>query len=387
MARICVYLIRYFSICSLTLLCSIEAFAQVEQNSLTKNSVATPPTSWAKGFAPDIGVNALLLYQNANRGNSAYTKDRNGLGLQEAEVQFSSDVDPYWRLVSTFSLHQEVSVDSTTTPLTRTAKYVFEPEELFAESLELPLVTLRVGKFKAAFGKHNLLHTHAFAFVDAPLENKVLLGDEGLNDVGISAATLIPLPWFSELTLQGFSGQGEGLDYFHSPSANSNIGLTHLRNLWDLSDDLTIELGISAATGQNATTSPTNLYGADLTLKWRGSKSRAIIWSSEIIQRDQNLATREKGKGLASWIQYQFSQRWWAQLRGEVLGIEGQDPAATSVLPESQRKQSALIGFVPSEFSGLRLQYDRLSDGRATEEQKISLQFNYSIGAHPAHAY
>lgn len=337
--------------------------------------------SRGNSFNPDIGVNALFLYENSNRGEDAGAAQRNGLGLQEAEIQFTSDVDPYWRFVSTFSLHQEV--DDSSTPAER--EYVFEAEEAFAETIALPRLTFRIGKFKTAMGKQNQIHTHALAFIDNPLQNTVLLGDEGLNDLGVSVAGLLPTPWFSELTLQGLSGQGEGLDYFQPATSNSYVGLLHWKNLIDLTDDLTSEIGASAASGKNQAASSTQLYGADITFKWRATAEQALIWSTELLRRDYNQATSEVGQGFASWVQVQFTRRWWAQARAEYLEIK--DPADTTTAAPYQRKQSALIAFVPSEFSGLRLQYDHLNDSGPKDEHKVMLQFNYSIGAHPAHAY
>ncbi len=337
--------------------------------------------SRGNSFNPDIGVNALFLYQNSNRGRDAGSVDRNGLGLQEAELQFTSDVDPYWRFVGTLSLHQEV--DDSTTPVER--EYVLEAEEAFAETIALPVVTLRVGKFKAALGKQNQIHTHALAFVDFPLQNTVLLGEEGLNDLGISGAALLPTPWFSELTLQGLSGQGEGLEYFQPTTANSFVGLAHWKNLIDLSDDLTSELGLSAVTGKNQSASSTQFYGADLTFKWRATANQALIWSTEYLQRDLNADTHEVGQGVSTWVQLQFDRRWWVQARSEYLQIN--DPSTSTTAATHQRKQSALLAFVPSEFSGIRLQYDHLNDSGPKDEHKILLQYNASIGAHPAHAY
>ncbi len=335
--------------------------------------------------------NSLFLYQNSSRGNGVNKIDRNGMSLQEAELQFSSDVDSYWRFSSIFSMHQEVElVDddaNALTPDVREEEYVFEPEELFAESLSLPHVTIKAGKFKAAFGRHNTLHTHAFPFIDAPLANQILLGSEGLNDVGLSLAGLLPTSWFSEITIQSLSGQSEGLDYFAGSSANDTVSLLHWKNLWDLSEESTIELGGSGATGRNSASLTTQLFGADLTFKWRGSRSKAVIWSTEYLSRELNDVTRERGQGFASWIQYQFDQRWWAQIRGEHLEMKNQDPGNPDPIAGQQRKQSVLIGFIPSEFSGLRLQYDHLDDGAKKAEQKLMLQFNYSIGAHPAHLY
>lgn len=372
---------------------SSVSFAQNQTQPQPQDEISQPAptyrtqTSRGNTFNPDIGINALFLYQNSNRGEASATEERNGFSVQEAELQFSADVDPYWRFASTFSLHQEFDAG------TGEREYVFEPEEIFAESLSLPAITARVGKFKAAFGKHNLLHTHAFPFIDAPLSNQALLGDEGLNDVGVSVAALMPLPWFSEVTAQGLSGQGEGVGYFAAPTSNSVVGLAKFKNLWDLSSDLTFEFGLSGATGKNSDSRATDIYGADTTFKWRpdGSKTKALIWTVEGIKRDLDRAGyNEKGRGLATWLQYQFGPRWWVQARAEYLDLKDQDPALIAsgdALPDFARKQSALIGFIPSEFSALRLQYDHLNDGAEKDEDRVLLQFNYSIGAHPAHAY
>jgi len=323
---------------------------------------------------PDLSVNALFLYKNSNRGYDPNTENRNGLTVQEAEMQFASDVDPYWRFVGTFSMSQTADEGQLAqTPSRYSPKWVFEPEEVYAESLDFNVFTLKVGKFKAAMGKHNQLHTHAFPFIDAPLQNTTLLGDEGLNDVGASLAVLFPLPWFSELSVQGFSGQSADDSYFQSADTSGYVGLMHLKNLWDLSDQLTAEFGLSAATGENSLASSTNLYGADLTFKWRQSLERAFIWATEYLHRDLGA---ERASGIASWVQFQPSRRWWIEARGEYL-----DSGA------GQRKQSALVAFDASEFSEVRVQYDHLNDSQAKDEHRALLQFNYTIGAHPAHAY
>ncbi len=379
-------MLRFLTASVLALIASTTAHAQVSESTGSESAI-TARASRGKGFNPDLGVNALMLYRNSNRGNDSASLEPNGVSLQEAEIQVTSDVDPYWRLVGTFSLHSEVSIDTTTTPPTRSSQWVFEPEEAFAESLDLPIVNLRVGKFKAAVGKHNQLHTHAFPFIDAPLQNSVLLGDEGLNDVGASVAVLAPVPWFSELSLQALSGQGEGLDYFQARSANAPVYVARFRNLWDLNDDLTAEIGLSAATGENAFARTTNVFEGDLTFKWRKNAAKALIWSTELLRRNLNASTDEVGQGFASWVQWQLAQRWWLQARAERLTFENQDPTANAAPSASQTKQSLLAGYIPTEFSGVRLQYDHLTDGAVPEEHKISLQLNFSIGAHPAHAY
>lgn len=329
---------------------------------------------------PLIGANLLGIY----RRGTGISDDRtdvphNGFSFQEGEVTFSADVDAYLRAVLTLAVVQEGGG----------TEYVVEPEEAFIETREIPHITVKAGKFKMALGKHNLLHTHAFPFVDAPLIHQSLVGDEGLNEEGVSAAALLPLPWYSEVVLQGFDAGND--DLFSSPRSGSQAGLAGIRNLWELTENTTAEIGISGAMGPNEFKRNASVFAADFTLKWRHSelgKYRTLVWSTEYLHgRRPGLAdgagdSIETLGGLVSWIQYQFSQRWWVQGRYEYVGLPHSD--AISVVD----RQSGLIGFFPSPFSGIRLQYD-LTNDRGTDErdQTVSLQYNIAIGAHPAHSY
>ena len=76
-------------------------------------------------------------------------------------------------------------------------------------------------------------------------------------------------------------------------------------------------------------------------------------------------------------------------MRDEYLQVRNHQPFA-GVYDDTtpfQRKQSLLLAYVPSEFSALRLQYDHRNNGMRADEHKILLQLNFTIGAHPAHAY
>ena len=327
-------------------------------------------TATSKALNPDISTNFLGLYKFTNRD-----ADDAGPTLQEVETQFTADVDPYLRAVALLSLAREGG------------EFKIEPEEVYTETLSIPGVTFRAGKFKAALGRHNRLHSHAFPFIDAPLIHQTLLGGEGLNEVGGSAAVLMPFPWFSEVTLQGLQSDNEGL--FKSGSRYAVVPVAHLKNLWDLSDASTVELGFSGAGGRNQWGETTSILGADLTYKWRptqGGKYTSFVWSTEFLSGNRAGRPSDDGSppalgGIASWVQYQFAERWWAQTRAEYMGPPLADDSVI------QRKYSALLAFLPSEFSGLRLQYSLMDDGSDKMEHMVQLQLNVSIGAHPAHAY
>lgn len=336
----------------------------------------------AKALNPDISVNFLgLLQRGTGLSDDRTNPNHNGISLQELELHFTTDVDPYFRAVALIAADQE---DGTT-------EFGIDPEEVFLETISLPRVTVKAGKFYGAFGKHNILHRHAFPFIDAPLVHQRILGEEALNDAGVSGSFLVPTSWYSEIIVQAMNGGNESL--YGSPKSGDLAGLLRLKNLWDLSDDLTLEFGVSGTQGKNSLAATSSAFGSDLTFKWRpasGGKYRSVAWSTEYIQGRDFVSSDptgaalaiEKLGGIASWIQYQFAERWWIQARIEYLGLPKSD-----LLP-SQQKQSALLAFLPSEFSGFRLQYDHLSDGpRGKDDHTVALQYNVSIGAHPAHTY
>lgn len=346
--------------------------------------------------SPNVSANALFLYRNSNfhKYDTDITnpdQERNGFNLQEAELQFYSDVDPYTRLSLLLSIHSEYETDG----ITAKENWTIEPEEAFAESNALPNVTFKLGKFKASMGKHNQLHTHAYPFIESPLINQKLLGDEGLNDVGASAAIFLPTPWFSELTLQYLRGEGEN-EQFNSPTPGDAVGLAHWKNLIDLNDDLTMEMGGSYAQGNNSFHKNTSLLGADLTFKWRpseGGRYKSLIWSTEYLARTQSQSgvPNEKGSGFTSWLQYQFAERWAALYRYDDLVIK--NTFDTTNLPnDTWTRHSLALVYMPSEFSSFKVEYDQRDGGTVnasneTTEKAMFLQANFTIGAHPAHSY
>ena len=346
--------------------------------------------------SPSVSANALFLYRNSNFHKedtdvSNPDQDRNGFNLREAELQFYSDVDPFTRMSLLLSIHPELEVSGGAVE----EKWLIEPEEGFVESNAVSNVTLKIGKFKAAMGKHNILHTHVYPFVNAPLANVNLLGGEGLNDVGVSAAVLLPTPWFSEVTLQFLRGEGENAE-FNSPTPGDGVGLVHWKNLFDLSDALTVEVGASLGQGANALAGSTSLSGVDLTFKWRptaGGKYQSLLWATEYLGRTQSQPgiTDETGKGIAGWFQYQFAEQWAVLYRYDNLTVENSfDPV--NLPTDSTTRSSGGLVYAPSEFSSYKLEFNQRSGGvisatGETTEKTIYLQANFTIGAHPSHSY
>lgn len=297
-----------------------------------------------------------------------------GIAIQEVEVRASAIVDPFFRAdVSIAGNADEIGF-----------------EEAYLTTLELPRVTLRVGQMLATVGRHNVLHTHAFPFITAPLPWRALLGPEGLRDPGVSADVLLPLPFYAELTGQVFSGEWAAFDGSadapdqRRPSDFAYVG--HAKTLFDLSDSTTLELGTSYVGGRNGFGEMTNVIAGDVTLKWKpidAERYSGFDWTTEYVwvERDGAPIDHRRGGGYTA-VRYQFGQQWWLQARGALLGLpDGSD--------DQTLRGEALLAFVPSEFSALRVQYavERANHGDTDTIHELFAQAVFSIGPHPAHAY
>ena len=347
---------------------------------------STSKAATAKGivntFNPAISVNALFGGGYSSRPETTRQLTNpdfhNGFNFQEAEFQFTADVDPYWK--ANFILAVDRAGNT-------------EIEEGYVTSEQLPYdllprgTGLKLGKFFAGFGKHNLLHAHQFPFIDRPLINQTAFGDEGLKEPGLGLSYLLPTSWFSELTFQGFAGENESLFRADEESKRRGAYLGHWKNFFDVSDSTTLELGNSYIAGRNSDAGHrlSQAIGVDLTMKWRPLRQateKGLVWQNEYIyfSRDRDRDPASRGGGFYSSLQYQFARNWWIQGRYDLLGVPKLDDGR-------KNRWTTLLALVPSEFSALRLQHSYTTQTRGKSVNEILLQMNFTIGAHPAHQY
>jgi hypothetical protein len=210
---------------------------------------------------------------------------------------------------------------------------------------------------------------------------------------GGSVAKLIPLPGdlFSELTLQVFRGDSDGLFVVSKRSDLAYNG--HYRVFADISDSTNLDLGLSYGLGPNGTSqdATTTLQALDATLRWKPLRQgtyRSATIRGELVRshRDQpggaNTATGWFVSG-----EYQLAKRWFVGVRGE---------ASENALDARIRDtgEAATLTFWPSEFSQLRGELRRrryggpnaVSTGAYTANE-ILLQLQFAIGAHGAHPF
>ncbi|HYK43181.1 MAG TPA: hypothetical protein VE007_12395 [Thermoanaerobaculia bacterium] len=297
------------------------------------------------------------------------------LSLRESELGLQAIVDPYARADFFLSFNGS-NVDV---------------EEGYLTFTSLPAKFLaKVGRMRVQFGKINTLHLHVLPWPDEPLPIVNLLGgEEGWIGDGVSVSHLLPMPadLFSELTLQVFRGESEGL--FHAPHRSDLAYNAHYRAYGDISESSNLELGFSYGYGPNAEstqdlTRHTRLEAIDATFRWkplqqglyRSASLRGELYRS---RRDQ-LDGRQTARGWFVSGEYQLAKRWYAGAR-----VESSDRADDG--SKRDTGQAVLLTFWPSEFSQLRGELRRRRYAGGINATEALLQLQFAIGAHGAHPF
>lgn len=308
-----------------------------------------------------------------------------GFNLQSLELAVGSTVDPFFRFDANLVFSQ----------------FGVEVEEAYATTLALPAsLQARGGQFLTRFGRANPTHVHQWHFVDQPLVIGKLMGSEGNRGLGAELSWLAPLPWFLEIVGSATNADGEccarsyfGADDIGVRSPFDLVGTLALKQFFPLGDDLSLLAGLSAQTGPNPTgnLNRTNLYGADLVLRYRPLDA-PTRWSLSL-EVEAMLRTRQvpfevltDGGGYAQLV-WQIDPTWETAARYElVTGVEGDplDPEWTKL----RHRGAAQLTYYPSHFSRLRLQ--TTVDVPTWQEEPIFAviaAFEVVVGAHGAHAY
>ena len=327
------------------------------------------PVAGAAKLLPDIsliGTFAGAYFSTDPAGDQGHDPAATGFNLQEIEVAFQSNIDPYLRADIFLGFHEDG----------------VELEEGFATTLGLIKgLQLRAGKFFIPIGRQNVKHLEQWHFVDNTLVNKYFLGVEALSEIGIEAAYVFPLPFYFQA--QASFSNGENATSFGGARKEDFLYQGRLTTSFDLSQVTTLLFGGSAATGSNDSGSgnQTNIFGGDILLKYKPGARTSLTWQSEAMYRQRQVpAANFKDGGFYSYVDLQFAKRWHAGARFDMVGLPDD-----SVVPEW--RLTPALTFDPTEFSRLRLQYeyDKVENANAVHAAFLQLVFN--MGPHGAHAF
>ncbi|MFQ5709890.1 MAG: hypothetical protein ACE5HO_20740 [bacterium] len=348
-----------------------------------------PTYSARKSLFQSMNPNISVIGTILGTATSLEPVERNvNLLFQEAEFSFQAAVDPYAKADLFISFGKDFEEPLVPVPVAAEGDggLSSEIEEGFVTLLSLPFSTqLKAGKFRSKFGKINETHPHAYNFINLPIVFTNFFGPEGLNDEGVSISWLTPnSAFFQELTVQVTSGPLDN-NSFGRATDNHLLYLVHFKNLFDLNDNTTMELGLTGLTGpHNSEGQVTKIFGADLTFKWkplRFNRYKSFEWMSEFLVSKRNGDQKDVTSfGLYSFFRYQLAKRWFAAAMYDY-----------SEFPEfsnfHHQAFSGILQYFTTEFQKFELQY-RINEGDFFDTfSDFRIRAVFVIGAHGAHQY
>ena len=299
-------------------------------------------------------------------------------------------------------------------------------EEAFIQTTALGNgFTLQAGRFYSAMGYLNEQHEHAWDFADAPLIYRGLFGDQ-YSDDGLQFVYIAPTDIFLQFGAEAFSGKSYPSSGEHSgvgawtifTSLGGDIGIEHSWQFglssWQASD---VDARSSAEHMHDGASSETPLFSGsseinalDFVYKWaaNGNPQRQHFkFQFEYFERKENGIVsllnsgppeeltyyRGTQSGWYTQLIYQFIPHWRSGLRYDNLSSDnwGEDADVISeaglddegISPE---RYSVMLEWLPSEYSRVRLQYNR-DDSYMESDNQVFVQYTVSLGSHGAHQY
>ena len=349
-----------------------------------------------QSFSEDEGdIAGFAIGEEGERG-------KEGLGIDETELNFSASVDDKFRGSATIALHEHEGETEV------------EVEEAFVATTALPAgLEVKAGRFFSELGYLNSHHAHADDFADRPLPNRAFL-DNNYGDDGVQVSAVLPTDIYTEIG----GGVFRGDDFPGGGADGADIGAwtAYGRVGGDVGDNTSWRLGLSTLQVDGAERSAnedevvfdgdSGLYIADARMVYAPTGNNAeqeVILQGEYFYRDEDgtyddmdagtgpVAYDDHQSGWYAQSVYKFLPQWRvgarysqlyagdvpAGLAGSALDDGGHDPWAAS----------AMLDWTNSEFSRVRVQYNREELADDQEDNQFILQYVMSLGAHGAHSY
>ena len=403
----------------------------------TATQAATQASSrpQAENNALNPGISAILngVYSNLKRDPNTFRINgfvptmgevgpgRRGLSLGESELGFVANIDHNFR----GTLIASISPDNNGISV----------EEANIQILGLSNgFTIKAGRFFSSVGYQNQIHAHAWDFTDAPLANKVFLGNQ-LGDDGIQLKWVAPTNLYWDVGLE----VGRGRSFPAGPDGGRNKNGFGSRNLsshvgGDVGSSTAWQAGFSylgtspqnrvygdgdstGAAVTNGFSGRSRLLVLDGVLKWapnnnpvytnfklqgeyfRRSEDGGLTYDTQAVSRGTRTGSyRSTQSGWYEQGVYQFIPEWRIGYRYDRLnaGTTSIGLINTGVLTAadfpilggySPKRNTLMLDWSSSEFSRVRLQLARDYSRMGFTDNQIFLQYIVSMGAHGAHKF
>ncbi len=373
---------------------------------------AVPTLACAAGsnaFNPDIALVLSGTYASFQHDPADYAipgfplagetgPGERGFALGESELAMSANIDPDWYGMLTFSMGGDGST---------------AVENAFVQTTSLGNgLTAKAGRFFSGIGYLNEQHAHTWDFVDSPLPYRAFLGNQ-LGDDGVQLRWVAPTDLYTEFGAEALRGDA----FPAGGSANDGRGTwtayVHVGD--DVGDSGSWRAGLSylaaksadrmsaSAAGDDLFTGTSKLTVADFVWKWapegNGYDSNFKLQAEYLQQQNEGDFTPAGGAASpysatsSGWyVQgiYQFVHGWRVGLRHDQLKAGAPGAAFAGTVLDTQghtpARNSVMVDYSNSEFSRLRLQFNRDQSGPVADNQWF-LQYQMSLGAHGAHQF
>ena len=342
-----------------------------------------------------------------------------GFGLGESELDLVSNFDNLFTGFGALSFHENHGQDSA------------EVELAYLQTIAMPEgFQVTAGKFFSTFGYQNSRHAHVWDFVDQPLVYEAMLNNQ-YSDPGMQLTWLAPTDTYLLLGAEVFSG-----DHFPAQGAGhsgNGANTVFMKISDDLDDSSTWFAGLSYMSARSVNrsslgspdplfsdqsqldgpvfTGTSDIAGADFVWKWAPHGNfyeKNFVFQAEYLHRSESGAvaaapcpvgtacvggSRYSGKAEGWYVQgaYQWRPQWRFGLRYDRMTSDNTlvgpyQPASLLAGGYAPHRESAMIDFSNSEFSRIRLQYNRDQSG-PVPFNAVFLQYIVAMGAHPAHTF
>jgi hypothetical protein len=344
-----------------------------------------------------------------------------GLSLGESELALAANIDHYFRGAGIFSVSPDNSI---------------AVEEAYIQTLALSNgFTVKAGRFFSSVGYQNQIHAHAWDFTDAPLANKVFLGNQ-LSDDGVQLKWVAPTVLYFDVGVE----VGRGREFPAGPDGGRNKNGFGSGNFFttlggDLGTGTAWQAGLSYLTTSpqdrayddvdstgtpvtNTFTGKSTLWVIDGILKWAPNFNPTETYfklQGEYFRRrengDLNFDTAAATAGGAQrgsyasaqsgwYLQgvYQFIPMWrvgyrYDRLDAGTTNLGSVDSGALTaadfpiLAAYNPTRQTVMMDWSPSEFSRVRLQAAQDKSRSDATDKQVFLQYIMSLGAHGAHKF
>ncbi len=337
-----------------------------------------------------------------------------GFSLGESELALAANIDHNFRgtLIASISPEDGIGVEEGTIQ-TLALSYGF---------------TIKAGRFFSGVGYQNQIHAHAWDFSDAPLANKVFLGNQ-LGEDGVQLKWVAPTETYFDVGAE----VGRGRQFPAGPAGGRNKNGVSSGNVFahvggDFGTGMAWQTGISylstspqdrtfdnldssgTRVNTNSFTGNSRLWVLDGILKWAPNYNPTYTdfkLQGEYFRRkeDGNLTFDTTGTaqtgGFASvqsgwYLQgvYQFVPMWRVGYRYDRLNsgtTSFSAPLNAADFPilaaYNPTRHTVMADWSPSEFSRVRLQFAQDKSRSGVTDKQVFLQYIVSLGAHGAHKF